>query len=160
MKNLKLEIQGRESENYNLMIAWWNYHTKLSWIATSSWQVDTFIPTRESLQINFDDKKTWSYNLDIRDFELKKDYFIYLGNLDVIKEAQIYEIDWKQMEKNKDKGVIYKVDKNWNGKFESNEEVKIKYKKWEDDQGENKDGNSNWGNWKSSWWWKWNNNQQ
>jgi hypothetical protein len=44
--------------------------------------------------------------LEIEDFELKQNYLVYLESVDIIKEAQRYEIDWEKM------GVVHKLDKN------------------------------------------------
>ena len=124
LENLSIEINGKTEENYELMIAWWDYYTKLEWISTSSWQTDTFNISRENIKIDFDDIKTstWTYNLLIDDFQNNSTWSIYIHQLEIIKEKQSFDIDWNKVTNEEDNSISYFIDINndWTYDIESN----------------------------------------
>lgn len=118
------------------MIAWWDYYTKLEWISTSLWQIDTFNISRENIKINFDDTKTstWTYNLLVDDFQNNSTWSIYIHQLEIIKENQNFDIDWNKVVSNEGNSITYSIDTNndWIYNIESyfNSMPKIENEVW------------------------------
>ncbi len=114
LENLSIEINGKAEEKYDIMIAWWDYYTKLEWISTSLWQTDTFNISRENIKIDFDDNKTEnnSYNILVDDFQNNSTWSIYIHQLETIKENQNFDINWNKVINEEDNSISYSIDTN------------------------------------------------
>jgi hypothetical protein len=111
-ENLTLKVVWKKDENYDLMIAWWDYYTKVSWVETSLWQVDTFNSTINNLKINFDDIKTWSYNILTDNFQESNTGTIYIDQVPININPQQYTIDWTWVVNNNSNAINYEIDAN------------------------------------------------
>ena len=122
LENLTIEINGKVDENYDLMIAWWDYYTKLEWIATSSWQTDTFNISRENIKIDLDDTKTnsWTYNILVDDFQNNWTWSVYIDSMKINTNLQQYNINWPEVINNTSNSVNYQIDINNDGNFDTN----------------------------------------
>ena len=94
------------------MVAWWDYYTKISWVETSSWQIDIYKISREQIQLDFDDSKTstWTYDLLVDDFQNNWTWTIYRWNMTSINNLEQYEIDWTKVVNNESDSIKYQVD--------------------------------------------------
>lgn len=126
LENLTIEINGKTEENYDLMIAWGDYYTKLEWITTSSWQTDTFNISRENIKIDLDNTKTnsWTYNILVDDFQNNWTWTVMLWNLETINWKQELDINWTEVLNNSDTAVIYSKDLDNDGIQETIENLK------------------------------------
>ncbi len=115
-KDLIVKVIAKDTENYDLMIAWWDYYTKLEWIETNSWQIDTFNITREKIEIDFDNEKTWNYDLLVDDFQNNWTWTVYIWNIKTNQTKEQYTISWTWVLDNNNNAVIYEIDTNddWN----------------------------------------------
>ncbi len=120
-KDLTIKVSWEKKESYDLMIAWWNYYTELSGVETSPWQVDEFISTIDKLEIDFDDKKTWDYNLIIKNFWDHRWWITYSPKTKVKKEAQEYSINWQWVLEDSVDSIILKTDTNNDWVFDKKE---------------------------------------
>jgi hypothetical protein len=94
------------------MVAWWDYYSKLENVETSTWQIDIFNSTVNNLKIDFDDTKTWSYNLLTDNFQENNTGTIYIDSVPIITNPQEYDIDWIKVRQNTNDAVIQKTDIN------------------------------------------------
>jgi len=117
--SLTVEVSWTTNESYDLLIAWWDYYTKLEWVSTSSGQVDTFTTTATNLQIDFDDSKTWDYNILVDNFQDSGTGTVYIDSVDIIPETQNLLIDWDKVIQNNDDAVTYETDLDDDGTFDT-----------------------------------------
>ena len=112
--NLTIKVNWKTEENYDLMIAWWDYYTKLEWISTSSWQIDTFNISRENIKIDLDDNKTstWTYNLLIDNFQDTWTWTVYVDSVKLNTNPQQYNVNWSEVINNTNTAVNYQIDTN------------------------------------------------
>jgi len=109
---LTIKVSWKSDEAYDLMMAWWDYYTKISWVSTNSWQTDSYNISREQLQIDFDDSKTWNYSFMVDDFQNDWTGSIYRWDLKSITNLQKYSIDWQKVIANNEESIKYEVDTN------------------------------------------------
>lgn len=109
---LTLKVSWNTQENYDLMIAWWDYYTKLSWINTDSWQTDTYNISRENIKIDFDDNKIWTgtYDILVDDFQNNWTWTVYIPKIESQKWLQTLDINWTNVTNNSDNAVKYQAD--------------------------------------------------
>jgi len=111
-QNLTVKVIAKSQENYDLMVAWWDYYTKLEKVSTSTGQIDTFTSTWNELTIDFDDTKTWSYNLLTDNFQENNTWTIYIDQSPIITSLQEYNIDWQKVQDNSNDAVTQSIDTN------------------------------------------------
>lgn len=116
--DLTVHINGKVDEDYTLMIAWGDYYTKVEWVSTSSGQTDTFVSTRTWLEIDFDDNKTWDYNLLTDNFYNSGTGTIYFDSIQSTSLTQQYNFDWTKVRANDIDAVTYTIDTDNNGLFD------------------------------------------
>lgn len=111
---LTININWKENENYDLLIAWWDYYTKISNVITSSWQTDIYKITRENIELNFDDTKTstWTYSIMVDDFQNNGTWTIYTWEITNQIWIQTLGIDWEQVKTNWQEAITYTADIN------------------------------------------------
>lgn len=111
---LTLKVWWKTSENYDLMIAWWDYYTKLSWINKASWQTDTYNISRENIKIDFDDNKIWTgtYDILVDNFQNNWTWTVYIPQIEEQKGLQTVDINWTNVVNNSSNAVVYKADTN------------------------------------------------
>ncbi|EKD44467.1 MAG: hypothetical protein ACD_71C00126G0002 [uncultured bacterium (gcode 4)] len=109
---LTIKVSWNTDEAYDLKMAWWDYYTKISWVSTNSWQTDSYNLSREQLQINFDDSKTWNYSLMIDDFQNDWTGSIYRWDLKSTTNLQKYSINWQGVIANNEESIKYEIDSN------------------------------------------------
>ncbi len=126
LENLTIEINAKVDESYDLMIAWWDYYTKIEWITTASWQTDIFNISRENIKIDFDDNKAEnnSYNILVDDFKNNWTWTVMLWNLETINWKQELDINWIEVLNNSNTAVIYSKDLDNDGIQETIENLK------------------------------------
>lgn len=107
---LTIKVSWKTDEKYNLMIAGWDYYTKLENIETNTWQVDAFKISREQVQINFDDNKVWTYNLLIDDFQNNWTWSVYKSDLTSTNNLEQFNIDWPKVVNNESNAIKYNMD--------------------------------------------------
>jgi hypothetical protein len=122
-EDLKIEVSWDTEESYDLMIAWWDYYTKVSNVETSSWQTDTFEITKEEIKIDFDDSKTWNYDLIVDNFEENWTWSILIEEAEIKVETQQYDIDWNKVKENNDEAIEHKIDKDNDWNFDSESDI-------------------------------------
>lgn len=118
IEDLKIEIVSKLKWKYDFIIAWWDYFTKISWIETNSWQVDKFTSSRQNLEISFDKRKTWTYDLKINYYKDKWNFWFYKKLIKSTNSLQKYSIDWNKVKKNDKKLIKYQIDENWDWSFD------------------------------------------
>lgn len=94
------------------MIAGWDYYTKISWVKTSSWQVDTFNSTNTWVTVNFDDNKTWNYSFLTDNFVNTQTWTVYLSWITALPNLQKYTFDWNKVQTNSEDSIDYQIDTN------------------------------------------------
>lgn len=112
-KDLKVVIVWNKIEKYNLFIFWWDYYLKLEWISTSRWQIDEIISKKDSLEINFDNNKEWTYNLRMGN-SAYKDSSIHYSSVYSTWNIQKYTIDWEWVSNKNEDAVKYKIEEDLN----------------------------------------------
>ncbi len=153
--NLKVEIFSKKEESYDLMIAWWDYYTKLSNIETNSWQIDEFKTTKDKLEINFDDEKTWDYSLLMNNFDSNWSWTVYIENTQIAKEPQQYKINWDWVKESSTWAISHEIDTNNDWIFDKQETLPAIIKK----EDKPLDDNSSWKETikqeepRATWWW-------
>lgn len=110
--NLTIEITWKDSESYDLMVAWWNSYTKIESVETTEWEIDTFNINKSNIKINFDDNKTWEYNILIDNFYNGWTWEITEKNILSDIKPQQYNIDWWKVYNNEFNSITYEIDKN------------------------------------------------
>ncbi len=113
--DLTIQISWTIDEEYDLMIAWKDYYTKLEWVSIKSSQIDTFVSAASNLQIDFDDAKIWDYNILIDNFQDSGTWTLYIDSVDVIPENQSFTIDWDKVVQNTEDAIIYETDSDNDG---------------------------------------------
>lgn len=111
-QDLIVKVIAKWEEIYDLMIAWWDYYTKIASVETSTWQIDTFKSLVDNIKIDFDDNKTWDYDLLIDNFQENSTWTIYIDSSISIPNSQEYIIDWQKVKENTNDSVSYKIDTN------------------------------------------------
>lgn len=104
-------VTWRSKDNYDLNIKWIDYYIKFSDIEIDKWQIDIFKPSLNEVKIDFDDKKLWTYNVSIDNYNYPNLIFsdIFVKSYCTL---QTYDIDWDEFLKRKWKGIIFTVDEN------------------------------------------------
>jgi len=111
-QDLTIKVIAKWQESYDLMIAWWDYYSKLENVESSTWQIDIFESTVDNLKIDFDDTKTWSYNLLTDNFQENNTWTIYIDNTPIITNPQEYAINWVEVNENTNDAVTQNIDSN------------------------------------------------
>lgn len=124
-QDLTVKVIAKWQENYDLMIAWWDYYTKLENVETSTWQIDSFESTVDNIKIDFDDTKTWSYNLLTDNFQENNTWTVYIENTPVIINSQEYDINWTEVNENTNNAVTQNIDTNNDGIFNWTWDIEI-----------------------------------
>lgn len=110
-KDLKAVIIWKWTWTYNLLVAWWNYYLEIENIKTSKWQIDELISKEDSIEINFDDNKIWSYNIRMSKSGYN-DGSIYYSWVSSTPDIQKYIINWDWVSNGVENSVQYTI--NWN----------------------------------------------
>jgi len=119
-QDVTVEVIWKTNESYDLLIAWGDYYTKLESIETNPGQIDTFITSIDDLEINFDDAKTWEYNLIVDNFRETWTGTVYVGNIWIIPEPQKYSVDWVWLtQQTNNKPLTYSIDTNADGIYDN-----------------------------------------
>ncbi len=128
--DLTIKVKGNKKENYDLMIAWWNYFTKISDIEITKWEEDTFISEKEYIDIDFDDNKKWSYSLTMSDLSKSNIWNINISTLKSSVVKHKYTIDWEWVKNNKENSFILEIYNKNNWKYELIKDLKPIKTKW------------------------------
>ncbi|EKE28177.1 MAG: hypothetical protein ACD_3C00086G0021 [uncultured bacterium (gcode 4)] len=115
---LTIGINWKTGENYDLMIAWWNYYVRISWVESGSGQTDIYNVSRDNILIDFDNKKIWAYDLLVDDFLNDWAGSIYRWEMKSETNLQGYYIDWKKVKENDKESVKYMFDTDWDWTFD------------------------------------------
>jgi len=97
------------------MVAGWDYYTKVSWVTTSTWQVDTYSISREKVDIDFDNAKTWTYALLVDNFQDTLTGTVYMDNIKTSSWNEQYTISWTWVISGAPNAVGYTADYNNDG---------------------------------------------
>jgi hypothetical protein len=109
---LFLKLESKSKEVYDLMIAWWDYYTKIWQVETQTWDLDVFEIKNNEIKIDFDDNKKWDYSLLVDNFQETLTWTVYIENTQIIKWAEIYKINWNLVKENSNEAILYELDKN------------------------------------------------
>jgi len=116
-QDLTVKVKGKKNEKYELRIAWWDYHTKIENIDITNWELDSFKLKRKNIEINFDKKKKWSYNLRTSNFQDNLKWTVYVKNIKSNNKKHRYIIDWDWLKKKKEKSILLEIDEKENWKY-------------------------------------------
>lgn len=94
------------------MIAWWDYYTKVSWVTTSTWQLDNYQVTWTGLNIDFDNQKTGNYSLLTDNFQDTLTGTVFLSGITVTPSPQQISYDWNKVIQKSSDAILYQVDTN------------------------------------------------
>lgn len=112
--DLTIEVVGRLDESYTLMVAGWNYYNELESVEISDGEKDIFQSQNWELIIDFDDNKSWKYNIVMDDFVNTNVETVVFNNINSTGHRQKYNIDWIE----EDNLVTYELDANDDGIFD------------------------------------------
>ncbi len=115
---LTIKVFGKTIEPYDLMIAWWDYYTKLEWVTTSTGQLDNYQVTGTGIAIDFDNQKTGNYSLLIDNFQSSLTGTIFLSDILSTPVPQKISYDWNKVSQNTSDAVLYQVDTNSDGIYD------------------------------------------
>jgi len=119
IENYTIQIESNTDENYDFMIAWGDYYTKLEWVSTSSWQIDILTSTATNLEIDFDDSKIWDYNLLVDNFQNSGTGTIYVDAVEITPELQSFTVDWDKVVQDAPDAVVYETDSDGDGTLDT-----------------------------------------
>ena len=109
---LTIKVSGKTTEPYDLMIAWWDYYTKVAWVTTSTWQLDNYQVTWTGLNIDFDNQKTGNYSLLTDNFQDTLTGTVFLSGITATPSPQQISYDWNKVIQKKSDAILYQVDTN------------------------------------------------
>lgn len=115
---LTIKVSGKTTEPYDLMIAWWDYYTKVSWVTTSTWQLDTFNITWTGISIDFDNQKTGNYSLLTDNFQPTLTGTIFLSGIVATPVPQNISYDWNKVIQKTTDALLYQIDTNSDGIYD------------------------------------------
>lgn len=121
--NLTVKVKWNKKEIYDLMIAWWNYYTKIEGIETNNWELDSFVSKNNSFEIDFNDNKKWNYKLSINNSSKIWTWNIYTLDIQSNTKKHKYEIDWKWLKEDKDNSFILEIDNDDNWDYDLREKL-------------------------------------
>ena len=127
-ENLKVKIIWKKKENYDLMIAWWDYYTKISWVEINKWELDEYEFSNKEIKIKFDKQKKWDYNIKIDNFDKELKWNVKIDNIKVLSNLQKFSIDWNGLKNKVDKNnkisnIIYEEDEDGDGIYDKTIEL-------------------------------------
>lgn len=116
--DIVIHVNGTKSEDYNLMIAWWNYYTKIEWVTTELNQEDLYISTENTLEINFDNNKQGTHNFLSNYFGTEITKTVYVEETYSSPMLQKYSMDWGEVWNNEENVVEYQIDNDGDGVYD------------------------------------------
>lgn len=121
VENLSVKVKSRSKWDYDLTVIWWDYYAKLSWVETNTWEIDNYKFDRENLEIDFDDSRSWDYDIFYVDFNNTWSWIINLSGIDSVWANQLYSFDWDKIYVDSDDWIKYELDSDndWSYDIES-----------------------------------------
>ena len=116
---LTFKVSGKTGEQYNLMIAWWNYYTKVEWVTTSTGQLDSYQVTWTGIVIDFDNQKTGNYSLLTDNFQDTLTGTVFLSGIVSTPSPQKISYDWNKVIQKTTDAILYQIDNNSDGVYDT-----------------------------------------
>ncbi len=123
ISKLKVKVQSTKDEIYNFNITSKDFFAYFQNVETNSWDLDEFKITRENIQIDFDENKTWDYDLLVDNFKDNWTWTVFLSQVKTIDNLHSYYIDWDKVINNKKWAITYHLDIDNNWSLDKNLEI-------------------------------------
>jgi hypothetical protein len=115
---LTIKVVGKTKEPYDLMIAWWEYYTKVSGVTTDTGQLDSYQVTWTGTIIDFDNQKTGDYSLLTDNFQDTLTWTVFLTGMIATPSLQKISYDWNKVIQKKGDAISYQIDINNDGIYD------------------------------------------